>query len=148
MEIRSYVSCYCKPLSEPGLPSHPSANLFRRREIHAWLFQLRREFPDQQFVIKEFSSGKSTYWNVVIEFNENNEEEKEQAFNVVDNLPFCWDEKARKFLKPDYFNYILRYSWKEDLDENHQESKETLSNPSKTTEEDQKHRYGSKPWNI
>ena len=97
----NWISCYSKPLAENSICDIKESSLVEKRlEINAWLNQLKREFPNEEFYIQMLNEG----YNVVLACKEN-----EEAFNIVDNLPYNWDYLARKELGKDYFNKMFKH---------------------------------------
>ena len=119
--MKTYISCYSKPLSEFSIPFEDKKHsTYGRKEIDCWLYQLKRTFPfsAKDFHIKEHFSEdgklKVKFWEVVLEY-EDTESQRERAFALVDELPYDWDYKSREFLGPDYFNYIMRLKCPKDF---------------------------------
>ena len=108
--MKTYISCYNKPLSEFSIPiGDEKFSLYGRMEIDCWLRQLKRTFPllHGNFVIKEHLTAdqKVEYWEVVFEY-EDDENSRERAQNIVEELPYEWDFTSRETLGQEYFNYI------------------------------------------
>lgn len=121
--VKTYVSCYSKPLAESSIPFEDKKHsTYGRKEIDAWLYQLKRTFPfsAKDFHIKEHFHDCNTLkvksWEVVLEY-EDTEDNRFKAFALVDELPYDWDDKARDFLGEDYFNYIMRLKCPQDFPE-------------------------------
>ena len=119
--MKTYISCYSKPLSEFSIPFEDKKHsTYGRKEIDCWLYQLKRTFPfsAKDFHIKEHFSEdgklKVKFWEVVLEY-EDTESQRERAFALVDELPYDWDYKSREFLGSDYFNYIMRLKCPKDF---------------------------------
>ena len=94
----SWVSCYSKPLAEDSLLNLGKPDLIEsRKEINAWLNQLKREFPNKEFHIQMLDEGY-----IVALFYKDYEEK--EALEIVENLPFNWDYEARIELGKEYFN--------------------------------------------
>ena len=70
-----------------------------RREMKAYINQLKREFPewvghDVAFKIMSFAHDFGSYGEVVIEWNMDCEKAQSFAIHVENNLPMNWDSEA------------------------------------------------------
>ena len=99
------VGCYKKPLAEYSIPIGDNEEFvkFGRKEIQAWQDQLKRTFPAWSSNFHIMRLEKDNDWSVFLEYKE---EQQEEAFNVVEDLPYDWDEQAREKLGTEYFKYI------------------------------------------
>ena len=80
-------------------------------EAKAYIDQLKRQFPNipdgVSFGIKSFPHDFGTYHEVVVKYNEDNEEAINFAFDVENNTPEYWDATAKEELnKIGYFEMI------------------------------------------
>lgn len=107
--MKNFVGCYSAPLAEPCVQiDDPEYDKKVRVEINAWLHQLERTFPFTKFVIKEQSHDLGDYYEVVIPYEEFDDEAEQRAFNVVDELPYNWDYKAKEELGKAYFEALKK----------------------------------------
>lgn len=79
-----------------------------RRECNARKHQLERAFPELSnskcfLRVKSFPHDFGAYWEVVVYFNEDNNEEVELANRIESDCPTRWDNEARRELGVDYF---------------------------------------------
>jgi hypothetical protein len=74
-----------------------------RREANAYIKQLRRMFGEEpagaRLTMKSYPHDFGSYLEVVVKFNENDEEAVEYAFKLEGNLPGEWDDEARQELQ-------------------------------------------------
>jgi len=85
----------CAQLGQPNY--HEQA----QKECAAFINQLKRNFKlinDMKFGIKRCPHDFGTYLDVVIYFDNDNEEECEIAYNIENNVPFEWDKRAKSEL--------------------------------------------------
>ncbi len=76
-----------------------------RIECEVYISQLERLFPDAQFGVKSFSHDFGRYREVVVYYDDNDDESTSVAFEVESNLPTEWDGEAKKELKErGYYN--------------------------------------------
>lgn len=72
-------------------------------ECNEYIKQLKRMFGEppigSRFKIKHCPHDFGTYYEVVIYFDESNEEESEYAYNVESNIPEYWDDIAKENIK-------------------------------------------------
>lgn len=72
-----------------------------RIECRVYLDQLRRTFPEPErgyFKIKSFPHDFGSYREVCAVYDENDQEAIDWAFNVENNGPAEWDDRARELL--------------------------------------------------
>lgn len=94
-----WISLGNSPISEPtGFDNKEWAERYSNRVLQVWLNQLRRTFPFNSFEIKQL---KDDSYVVVVLFE--NKEQLEQAKEVADELPYCWDSYSQKELGTTYF---------------------------------------------
>jgi hypothetical protein len=76
-----------------------------RKEAKALIGQLKRQFGEPpfgcKFKIKSNPHDFGDYISVNIEFDDNNEECVNYAYNIEENFPYNWDEIAKKELEKD-----------------------------------------------
>lgn len=103
------------PLSEPTCYNNDDwAKEYSRKVLLAWLRQLRRTFPEylDRITVRSISDNiETSEYFVVIDFD--NMVEFESAKYVADNLPYCWDEEAKKELGKGYFEETIKIYCKE-----------------------------------
>jgi hypothetical protein len=73
------------------------------REMKAYINQLEREFPDWERDGVEFrivwqNHDFGAYGEVVVDYNDADDASTSYAFEIESNLPYNWDEEARKEL--------------------------------------------------
>lgn len=113
-----YVICYNKPISEFNIPCEDEKYLsLGRQEINAWLNQLRRTFPFTKFELQDIGEKDKPFWTAIVPYDDSNEQDMIRAFNVVEEVPYCWDDKAREELGKEYFDYIRRLICPQDFSE-------------------------------
>jgi hypothetical protein len=82
-----------------------TSDYYKRASIECseYIKQLKRIFGqpplESKFKIKHCPHDFGTYYEVVISFNESNDEESEYAYNVESNVPEYWDEIAKENIK-------------------------------------------------
>ena len=95
-----WISLGNHPLSEPTCFENKEwANKYSGKVLTAWLNQLRRTFPclPARIVIKQSQEE----FFVVVTFTD--ERQFEYAKDIADELPYCWDDKAKEELGSLYF---------------------------------------------
>ena len=100
-----WIALGSAPISEPTCYNNEDwTEKYSREVLSAWLNQLRRTFPDykSRLLIKSVPGAKeiSEYF-VVITFE--NCIQFEEAKEVADDIPYCWDDKAKEELGALYF---------------------------------------------
>ena len=99
---KDYLTLGPTPAAENCQQIGPNFEPFKARlEMIAYIDQLKRQFPqwiEQKiyFRTKTFNAGE--YSEVVVWFDDLNEESCSNAFDVENNIPEKWDEEAKKFL--------------------------------------------------
>lgn len=73
------------------------------REVNAYIAQLKREFPDWErdgvdFRVKWENHDFGSYCEVIVSFDDSDEASTAYAFEIENNLPYNWDEEARREL--------------------------------------------------
>lgn len=94
---RDYLTLGPTPAEEPCEGIGGDA-LKATRESHAYKRQLMRLFPNSQFGVKSFPHDFGSYTEVVVYFNDENEEEIAEAIRIENNTPERWDDEARQEL--------------------------------------------------
>ena len=93
------------PISEPACYNNKDwIEKYARPVLLAWLRQLRRTFPDykHRLVIKGITGAMEiSEYHVAIVFENNIQ--FEEAKEIADNLPYSWDDIAKKELGNKYF---------------------------------------------
>jgi hypothetical protein len=84
-----------------------------RIESSAYIAQLRRQFGEPPglsfFKVKRFPHEFGSYHEVVIAFDDENEEAVDFAYRVENNLPATWDETAKAGLQAtNYFMSVVK----------------------------------------
>lgn len=91
----------CAQVGEPDFRNQS------RREMKAYLNQLKREFADWDksnvnFKITIFSHDFGSYGEVCVEYNDYDEVGSDFAIHVENNLPMNWDDEAIKELNDSF----------------------------------------------
>ncbi len=104
--MRDYLTLDCTPIDEPchGVGTNP---IMENHEVRAYKEQLERilsaEFSQadlQVYVgIKKFPHDFGSYSEVVVYYDDDNEEAINQAFWLEANTPEQWDTKADAYLE-------------------------------------------------
>ena len=98
--MRDYLTLEATPVGEDcsqvGVENYSHMS---RIECSVFKDQLERTFPKCNFGVKSFPHDFGTYREVVVYFDDENEEESENAFEVESNLPEFWDDVAKKLLR-------------------------------------------------
>lgn len=103
------VYIYGKPLSETSIIETTDEKVyekFARKEVVAYFNQIKREFPYCKYPIAIFNTSeddKKPDWKVGIIYGEDG-----LPSEILDELPYCWDDEAKKFLGKEYFEQIMR----------------------------------------
>lgn len=69
-----------------------------KKESQRYIRQLKRQFPEWEvkgvsFGLKSFQHDFGTYHEVVVRFDEMNDEACSYAYHIEDNLPANWEEE-------------------------------------------------------
>lgn len=57
--------------------------------------QLERMFPKAKIRVRRYNHDFGSYYEAIVKFNPNNEDEAEAAFEAEGNLPDLWDDEAK-----------------------------------------------------
>lgn len=90
--MRDFINIGSTPTSEDCLSV---GQAFARQECLIYARQLKREFPEGDFQVKGFEHDFGRYYEVVAYFDENNEAEREAAFNAESKESEFWDAQAQ-----------------------------------------------------
>ena len=86
--------------AQVGAPDYSEKS---RAECLAFKHQLERVFPNSPdgtyFTVKSFPHDFGTYREVVLFYDDDNDESVEFAFDVESNSPSNWDDEAKKELQ-------------------------------------------------
>lgn len=101
--MKDYIYIGSSPVEEScaqvGSPDYPERS---RVECRAFVGQLLREFPNQPesawFAIKTQAHDFGTYREVVVVYDDADEEALNYALKVEGNTPANWDERAKQEL--------------------------------------------------
>lgn len=76
-------------------------HVFARIEGNTYIKQLKRMFPHDKINIRMKSEGHDfgTYYSMVINFDDNDQDAWDQAYAIEANEPMNWDEEAKEELK-------------------------------------------------
>lgn len=101
--MKDYIYIGSSPVEEPcaqvGSPDYFERS---RAECKAFAAQLLRQFPDQPdstyFIVKAQAHDFGTYREVVVVYDDADEESLNYALKVEGNTPANWDEQAKQEL--------------------------------------------------
>jgi len=101
--MRDYISIGSTPSDEEcaqvGTLDYPEKS---KAECRAFKNQLERAFPNipdgTYFTVKSFPHDFGTYREVVVSYDEDDEESREFAYKVEGESPTNWDDEAKKEL--------------------------------------------------
>ncbi len=102
--MRDYISIGATPSDEEcaqvGTPDYPEKS---KAECRAFKHQLERTFRDcpdgTYFTVKSFPHDFGSYREVVVSYDDDDEESREFAYHVENNAPSTWDDIAKMQLK-------------------------------------------------
>jgi len=98
--MRDYIELGPTPAGEDCEQLGPNYSSVRAGiECALYVNQLQRLFPDCDFSIKRFPHDFGTYMEVVVNFEDENEEETRLAYDVDAGIPESWDEIALEQLE-------------------------------------------------
>lgn len=87
---------YSEECQQVGTPEFDGAKA--KTELKTFADQLRRLFPKCRFGIKTFPHDFGSYSEVVVYFDNNNEQSIKDAFEAEGAIPEHWDEESMKVL--------------------------------------------------
>ena len=107
--MRDYLTLGPTPAEEPcaqvGTAQYAEKT---RSETRAYINQLHRQFGEPPglsfFKVKRFPHEFGSYHEVVITFDDENEEALAFAYHVENNLPGKWDEQAKAELRANHYH--------------------------------------------
>lgn len=107
-----YVSIGSTPAGEE-CAQVGSDNYSHQARIEGKIFiqQLKRQFgehPNAYFKLKSFPHDFGSYYEVVVVFNDDNEEACNFAYNVEANTPEFWDDEAKFAFEREKIGYFGR----------------------------------------
>jgi len=102
--VRDYLNISCSPADEDcaqvGQPNYEEQS---KKECQAFKNQLLRQFGpppgNARVAVKSFPHDFGYYREVVVYFDDNNEEECDYAFKLENKMPLNWDEEAQRELR-------------------------------------------------
>lgn len=103
--MREYLTLGSVPYNEPTI-SLEAPNKYQKKECLEYKRMLEDEFPHAEFGIKQFYHDFGPYREVVVYFDEDDEDEVHTAFFVESNCPDSWDEEAKENLGEEYFKML------------------------------------------
>lgn len=96
-----YIELGPTPYEEDCVPVSKDEDYYpaMKAECEVYKRQLERMFPKGRFSIKSFPHEFGQYCEVIVRYDDTNEEETDMVFEIEDKLPANWDAQAKSELK-------------------------------------------------